>query len=584
MADIVAKDISFSFSKDESAVSLAQKYAIDKVKALYNDEHSFVTEEYEDMLASGDVADLDEYKDVMGISTADIDYFKTFEENISHPTIQTKINDFTNTYLGNFYDLPQNAVVQIDDSLVGEKGVPQKEAVIQALNEMFKNNGVEVTGYAVAGTATKTDIMSQLSFEKIGDMIKSSDYNTYLNLRASLEKYSHSNISLIYTQKPDSKAVMGYQAWTKLDRHVQQGQTGLYIYMPNKMELKKETDVDKYIAKNYFDSNTSAALREKATLMEEIEKNGKAEVIAGFRLSPVFDIGQTEPNDPEHDNIGQIINLNKPLNQDLSNFNEVMKSAREAATIMPLVIKDNTSEQDALYESLVDYADRVLSSCPDKVQGIKSNIPLYGNMHKIESVMAAHMIAQHIGIDSNDKTSFRLTAVMDSIDKYSTNEEAFTIGKRGMFMQSFDRACKLSDEFVKAFDKSFGIDLEAQREAIRSATADKQAIIEAERKAKAENRVYIGRTFTQKVDEWSKGDMKYIISQGEKDNLYYIKTFNGAKDKGTPLKGDDGKPASFTKQPSRDDVETLISNLNGVKQDQNNDKDASKQTKKQIGR
>lgn len=578
MADIVAKDLSYSFSQDENVIELAKSYAVDKVKALYNDEHNFVTEEYASMYADGDVSSEDEYREAMGIEETDVDYMKSFEENINHPIIQNKIENLTQTYLGNYYDLPKNAVVQIDDSFVGDKGVPQKAAVIEALNEMFKDKGVSVSNYAVAGEASKTDKIAQQAFENIGEMMKSSDYNTYLNLRASIGKYSSSNISLIYLQKPESKAVMGYQAWTKLDRHVQQGQTGLYIYMPNKLELKTEKDVDKYLERNFYDPyNGGKALKDqKASIMEEIEQKGVYEVISGFRLAPVFDISQTEPNDPEHDNIGQIINLNKPLNQDLSNFDEVIKSAKEAATHMPLIIKDSTSQQDAFYEALVEYADKTFASFPEKIQGIKSNIPLVGEMHQIESVMAAHMIAQHIGIDSNDKTALKLSATLDIIDKYSTSEETFTIGKRGMFMQSFDRACKLTDEFVKAFDKSFGIDLEAQRDAIRSATAEKQAQREAEKKAKAENRVYIGRTYTQKVDEWQKGDMRYIISQGEKDNLYYVKTFNGANDKGTPMKGEDGKPASFTKQPSREDVEIIIANMSGVSQDQ--DQTAPKKT------
>lgn len=468
---IVAKNISYGFEQDDTFKAV-REVAEKTAAELYKDEQDFQKEEYEAMLADGDISTFEEYKDEVGIIDIDVDYSKSFEENKTHPQIEKQIDDLTNKYMCNVKDLPQNAVVFIDDSFLDDKGRPNESAVRSALKEKFGNE-INIAKYDTAVTAEKKDIISQEAYDKVGEMIKSKDFQQFLDLRASIGKYSSNNISLIYLQKPDSKAVMGFSAWKKLDRHVDKGQKGIYIWQPCKRELKTEKQVDKYIIDNEWwlgKPDSAKAVKEKNDLMNEIANKGKAETVLGFKLGTVFDVAQTVPNDPQNDNINRIINLDKPLNQDMANYDDVVKSMKDAAVLAPFFIRNSSSQQDSLFEAVYAYTDALLKESPNKVTGIKSNVPMKGDIHEIESVMSAHLICKHIGIECDDKSSLKLAKIFN---KDNLSEDTIKVGKREMFTKSFDRACKVSDQFNKEFDKSFGYDLEAQRNAIKEDSAKK---------------------------------------------------------------------------------------------------------------
>lgn len=551
---IAAKNIRYTF-EDSSTFQAVQAIAKKTAMELYQDEQEFQKEEYETMLADGDISSYEEYCSEVGIEPWSVDYRKPFEENKGHREIAAQIDELTNKYMCNVLDLPQNAVVTIDDNFLDGKGTPDEEAVRSALKEKF--NGINIAGFENAAQAEKKDILSQSAYEKVGEMIKSSDFQTFLDLRANIDKYSSKNISLIYLQKPDAKSVMGFNAWKKLDRHVEAGQGSISIWQPNKRELKNEKQVDAYIKANEFEfgaPDSQKALKAKDDLMKEIDEKGKATVIYGFSLGNVFDISQTASNDPEHDNLKDLMNLDKPLGKDFENYDAVGKSMKDAATLLPFSIPADVSPQDALFNAVVNYADRVLNEVPEQVNGIKSNIPLTADMHRIETMMSAHLICRHIGIECEGKASLKLAEIFH---KDNLSEQAVTVGKRNMFSQCFDRACKLSDQFTKEFDKSFGYDLEAQREALKKEASDRQSVREAERAEKAKTRVFFGKTPLQKVDEWEKDGTKYVIAQSEKTNTYYVKSVN-SKNRSTVLNDGDGKPMKFDAIPSRDDAEVLL--------------------------
>lgn len=554
--DIAVKGINYSFAPCKE-LDKVKEVAEKTAKELYQDEQEFQNEEYETMFEDGDISSYEEYCDAVGIEKNDIDYRKSFEENINHPDIQNQLAELTNKYMCNVLDLPKDAVVSIDDSNLNAKGVPDIDSVRSALREKFGEN-VNIIDYRNADTAKKGDILAQQSYEKVGDMIKSQDFQTFLELRASIEKYSSKNIAMIYLQKSDAKAVMGFQAWKALDRHVDAGQNAINIWQPCKKELKTEEQVDKEIANNewfYGKPDSKTAIKEKERMMDEIKNLGKTEVFSGYRLGNVFDVSQTVSNDLEHDNLMQIINLEKPLNKDLENYDAIVKSMKASATLASFSVSSKESQQDSLFEAVVAYADAVFSETPQNIDGIKSNVPAKGDMHDVETMMSAYLVCKHIGIECEDKVSLKLAEIFN---KDNLSEQAITIGKREMFIQSFDRACKFTDQFTKAFDKDFGYSLEAQREALKQSIAEKKEAQEAEFKAKAETRVWFGRTPAQKVDEWQKDGNTYVIGQVESTGKFCAKLTDDKK-KSTNLRDSEGKPATFDSQPTRVDIENKFS-------------------------
>ncbi len=478
--DIAVRGITFSYDQNSTSYTAAHDVAELKVKDSYMEEQKFQQEEMATMIADGDIGDEEEYRDYIGLKDGDIDFLLPFEKNQNHPQIVAEIEEMTQKFMANITDVPKEAVVQVDESQVDKKGKASQVAVLTALQQKFNKEGVSVEGYDASktGIADKKDILKQQAYESVANMMQSKEYQSFLTLRASIQKYSHNNIALIYAQKPDAKAVMGFKAWQKLDRSVAKGQHGISIWQPCTSEKRTEKQIDAYVEKQKLlypyvyvtqaDGSCPRAEQLKQRLMKELQEKGVAITDNGFKLGTTFDISQTVPLDPTKDNLEDIINLNKPLQDDLANYPDVLKSMQEAATIAPfhaLAPKDNESQQEVLFNALLEYADAVLKDSPDKVVGIKSDTPLTGDMHQIETVMTAFMIAEHIGIETGDKAGLKLAEVFDK----GLTEQAITIGKREMFMQAFDRAAKMSEMFTKAFDKPFGIDIEAQLKAVRQA-------------------------------------------------------------------------------------------------------------------
>ncbi len=567
MADIAVKNIHYQFDQNDYYTA-AHDVAVQKVEQAYQDEADFQREEYEQMLIDGEIADMDDYKKFLDLSPEDVDHSLPFEQNIGHERIQTEINQLTQKYMTNIYDIPKQAVVSIPDNAFDSKGRPDKQAVIEALQDKIGKEGVRIHSYEAAGIADRTDILKQQAYESVSKMMESNEYQQFLSLRASIQKYSHGNIALIYAQKPDAKAVMGFKAWDKLDRFVSSGRgSGIAIYQPCSKEKRTEKAIDAYIEKEKADhpdifavnpdGSCPKAERLKERLMKELAENGVARVDDGFKLGSVFDISQTSPKDPTKDNLQDIVNLNKPLLGDLANYDDVLKSMQDAATITSFSVGTSAdkSEQEHLFDALLKYADTVLKDAPDKVVGIKSDTPLTGDMHKIETVMTAYMIAEHIGIDTADKAGLMLA---DAFKKGLT-EQKITIGKREMFMQAFDRAASLSDMFVRDFDKSFGIDIEAQREAVAKKIEEAKAAKEAADKAYKDTHTKFGTTPVLITDKWQSGKATFIIGQSENTGSQFVK-ITGIGVKTEYLKNDEGKPMKFDDKPDRATCETLYAN------------------------
>lgn len=542
--DYAVKGLNYNFEKND-IYNEVTKHAENYVKEIFEEEQDFQKEEFEELLSQGEISNIEEYKEkILNFSVTDIDYSKSFEENKNHPSIKADIEKTLNKYLSNVYDLPRNTIVTIDDSYVNDKGIPSEDVVKKALKNKFENN-VHVAEYRSAEPATKSDLISEQAFQKVGEMLETNEYQKFLDLRASIQKYSSKNVAMIYTQKPDAKAVMGFNAWKQLDRHVDAGQQGISIWQPCIKELKNEKDVDNYMNKNGYKYVNPDKMKER--FLKEIAEKGKTEAETGFRLGTVFDVSQTVPNDPEHDNIGNIVNLNKPLNKDLENYDKIEKSMKEASFTIPFVISPSTSQQDALFEAVNVYTDKLLSEAPETVIGIKSNIPLKGDMHKIETLMSTYIICQHIGIESGDKVALKLAPIFD---KENITKDVVELGRRDMFTQSFDRACKVSDQFVKAFDKSFGIDIEAQRETIKAQKEAKDNML----KEKKENTLWFGKVSTEKVEQWKENGVTYTVGKSEEDN-FYVKVSREGSNRVISLSGDDGKPKEFTTQPTHKEIE-----------------------------
>ncbi len=113
---------------------------------------------------------------------------------------------------------------------------------------------------------------AQMLREGLDEVFSSEPYRRFLRFVANNPTYSYRNALLILHQKPNATKVMGFKAWLRQDRCVQQGQRGLRIIA--KFEKDEEED-------------------EKQQVSPKKKKAWKGE--GKFRRISVFDISQTIP-------------------------------------------------------------------------------------------------------------------------------------------------------------------------------------------------------------------------------------------------------------------------------------------------
>lgn len=367
-----------------------------------------------------------------------------------------------------------------------------------------------------------------------------------------MENYSLRNIAMIYGQKPDAQVVKGFGAWSKeLNRSIIKGEHALKIWCPAFKTLKTEEDVDKFIKDNAWKyASQEAAEKSKEKMLEEIEKNGFTKEIYAFAEGKVFDISQTVSRDPENDNGDVVQALEKTFGSSIRGNG-----------------KDDTSEQERIYDAVLRYSDKILSQQPESVDGIKSSTPLKGDIHKLETIAAVSLICKHIGIESDSKTAYEMT---DIFQKAGKSKESYTEGKRGMFEKAFDRGSKLAAQFNKSFDKELGYDVEALRKA---------ALAEVKAKAESSKDKYVLFRTTKllKTDQWEKDGTQFTVGQNEKSGNFYAKATDIKNKSDIYIRDSSNAIMKFSQQPSHKEIEKLAE-----KQAEKNQGNENKKVKKKT--
>ena len=112
-------------------------------------------------------------------------------------------------------------------------------------------------------THDRAALLAQLT-EGIGSLTTSTAWHRYLDVQSRFHRYSFHNVLLIAAQCPEARRVAGFGAWRKLHRSVRRGERAIWVVAP-------------------------MVARRPGTGPDEDRS-----VISGFKLVPVFDIGQTD--------------------------------------------------------------------------------------------------------------------------------------------------------------------------------------------------------------------------------------------------------------------------------------------------
>jgi antirestriction protein ArdC len=117
--------------------------------------------------------------------------------------------------------------------------------------------------------------------EQVAKLTSSQEWRAMLTVAARFHAYSPNNVLLIAAQQPDATRVAGYRAWAQLGRQVRKGESGIAILAP---VLRRR------------DPGTADVVAEATPQVTDKEVSG-SRVLAGFRVTHVFDVSQTDGPD-----------------------------------------------------------------------------------------------------------------------------------------------------------------------------------------------------------------------------------------------------------------------------------------------
>jgi antirestriction protein ArdC len=117
--------------------------------------------------------------------------------------------------------------------------------------------------------------------DQVERLTSSEVWKTTLQVAARFHAYSPNNVLLIAAQRPDATRVAGYRAWAQLGRQVRKGEHGIAILAP----VLRRTDP------------AVSPPGEGAQPRSVDGDSPRRRVLAGFRVTHVFDVSQTDGPD-----------------------------------------------------------------------------------------------------------------------------------------------------------------------------------------------------------------------------------------------------------------------------------------------
>jgi antirestriction protein ArdC len=117
--------------------------------------------------------------------------------------------------------------------------------------------------------------------DQVERLTTSEAWRATLTVAARFHSYSPNNVLLIAAQRPDATRVAGYRAWVQLGRQVRKGEQGISILAP----VLRRTDP------NTAEPTATTPPRGLG------KDSSQPRILAGFRVTHVFDISQTDGPD-----------------------------------------------------------------------------------------------------------------------------------------------------------------------------------------------------------------------------------------------------------------------------------------------
>ncbi|SIR74268.1 hypothetical protein SAMN05421858_3560 [Haladaptatus litoreus] len=238
----------------------------------------------------------------------------------------------------------------------------------------------------------------------------SQQFQKWLTIQSKFHDYSHRNTLLITLQCPNATKVAGYNTWrTEFDRHVQEGEHGIWIWAP-------------IITKQCPDCENSPSYHEQSECeYDETPSEAWSKGLVGFRPTAVFDVSQTEgeplpeleteaTGDTEDlvptlqkaaDELGVTVHIVDADAWEHGKAKGVCKQ-RSLYDLQPIVeVKDQVNQADLAVTLIHEYAHALLHfDVNDDTERAK---------REVEAEAVAYIVGRYVGLDTSG-SAFYLAA------------------------------------------------------------------------------------------------------------------------------------------------------------------------------
>lgn len=236
--------------------------------------------------------------------------------------------------------------------------------------------------------------------EGVRQVFTSDKFMDFLKFMARFHHYSHRNMVLIYSQKPDATYVAGFKAWKNMGYSVMKGEKGIGIFAPMLIKEKHEQVRKNEFGNIVLDDNGNP----------ELEKSESKHL--HFRLVNVFDISQTnaEPptlvhelkgEDAKADCIIEAIKEVSPFricfaNETTDEFLTVKRNVKGYCNhaTEQIVVRDDMSGIQTAKTLLHEYAHSVFHS--------GENDDYTHDRKEMEAESTAYILATYFGLDTSE--------------------------------------------------------------------------------------------------------------------------------------------------------------------------------------
>lgn len=137
----------------------------------------------------------------------------------------------------------------------------------------------------------RPELLAQLA-DGVHRLTGTEEWRRHLEFQSRFHRYSFGNVVLIATQRPTATQVAGFGTWKKLGRTVCRGERAIFILAPVRYGPRPE------VVPAAAPPAAAPASGAPASDNDESGPGTPPRAIRGFRWVPVFDVAQTEGEEP----------------------------------------------------------------------------------------------------------------------------------------------------------------------------------------------------------------------------------------------------------------------------------------------